>query len=39
VSEDLSEDRDLGSSLEMDTSADIQEGNFERDDEISTLDS
>ena len=39
MSEDPSEDRDLGSSLEMDTSADIQEGNFEKPDEISTLDS
>ena len=39
MSEDPSEDRDLGSSLEIDTSADIQEGDFERDDETSTSDS
>jgi hypothetical protein len=39
MSEDPSEDRDLGSSLEIDTSADIQEGDFKRDDETSTSDS
>jgi hypothetical protein len=39
MSEDPSEDRYLGASLEMDTSSEIQEGNFERPDEISTLDS
>jgi hypothetical protein len=39
MSKDPSKDRDLGSSLEIDTLADIEEGNFKRADKISILDS